>query len=342
MEKREIILQMDSRKYDALRRALLAHDTDPRAEMQKRLDACYQELVPAQERNRIADAMHKAGALDADGHQDIAAFRVVENGGCRCFLLEDSSVDALEIADRLRRYLIEGRKDGFAGLFERQTPIPEQEYIDHIMDALCNCEETANIFHVNLDCGAFSVLDPKDGWWSYPLLDAANSARLIPKGMDTGREQRDAYFRQMLDGKRIVTDDRCLLIRGDHPLKASDFGIRAYDTTMNGFTTFELNLYADMETVFGLRIADNGTFSPLVLASYSISKETVYGYLEISLLRDDEPAYFLYQMDAELADAVIQKMDNYCMKEFDMNLASWAAKEQKKQDSHSQSWECLT
>ena len=45
MDKREIILQMDSQEYDALRRALLAYDTDPRAEMQKRLDACYQELV---------------------------------------------------------------------------------------------------------------------------------------------------------------------------------------------------------------------------------------------------------------------------------------------------------
>lgn len=36
MDKREIILQMDSQEYDAFRCVLLACDTDSRAEMQKR------------------------------------------------------------------------------------------------------------------------------------------------------------------------------------------------------------------------------------------------------------------------------------------------------------------
>ena len=53
MDHREIILQMEERKYDALRRALLARDTDPRAEMQEWLNVCYRELVPQQERELI-------------------------------------------------------------------------------------------------------------------------------------------------------------------------------------------------------------------------------------------------------------------------------------------------
>ncbi len=328
MDKREIILQMDSQEYDALRRALLAYDTDPRAEMQKRLDACYQELVPAQERKQIADPIHKASALNTDVHQDIAIFRVVEDGACRCFWMDDPSVDAMEIAKHLQHYLSDGKKGGFASLFERRTPIPEQKYIDHVMDALCDYEETTSVFHVDLDRGTFSLLDPENGWWSYPLLAAANSAHLVPEDMDVGREQRNAYFRQVLDGKRIDTDERCLLLCGDRSLRVSDFEIKEYTNTENGIATFELDLCTDMETVFGSRIAKDEDSYAVVYASYDISKGTVLGNLDIGLLRDIGSEYFVYPIDTELADAVKRKMDDYCMEEYEMDLADWAAQEQ--------------
>lgn len=338
MDQREITLFMDGLEYEALRCALLAHDTDPMAEMQKRLDACYKKMVPAQERKRIAEAIKKGTALDVDVHQGIAVFRVIEHGACRCFWTEDPSIDTLDIASRLHHYLSGSKQDGFAGTFERQTPIPEQKYIDCVMDALCDYEETANVFHIDLDRGTFSVLDPENGWWSYPLQDAANSAHLIPEGRDAGREQRDAYFRQVLDGKRIDTDDRCRLLRGDRPLRADDVEIKEYTGTEDGITTFELELYTDMETVFGSRIAKDEDSYAVIYASYDVGKGTIRGDLHIGLLRDIESEYFVYQMDAELAEAVKQQMDDYCMEEYDLHLADWAAREQ---DSPSQFWEYI-
>ena len=310
---REIILRMEEREYDALRRALLERDTDPGTEMQKRLNACYRELVPEQERERIADAARGSSGLDVDIKPDTAVFRVIENGECRCFTAADPHVDALETASRLSRYLSGGEKNGFAAQFEPQTPITEMRYIDHVMDRLCDFEGTANVLHVDLDAGTFSILDPENGWWSYPHQDAANSAHLIPEDGNASREKRDACFRQALDGKRIDTDDRCLLLRGDRPLRISDIEIQEYAGTEDGIATFELELRTDIETVFGSRIAKDGDSYAVIYASYDAGKGTISENLDIALMRMTTSEYFVYRMDAELADAVKQKMDDYCM-----------------------------
>lgn len=280
---REIILRMEEQEYDALRRALLERDTDPGAEMQKRLDACYRELVPDQERERIADAARGSSGLDVDIKPDTAAFRVIENGECRCFIAADPRVDALESASRLSHYLSGGGKNGFAAQFQPQTPITEMKYIDHVMERLCDFEGTANVLHVDLDAGTFSTLDPKNGWWNYPIQDAAYSAHLIPEDGNASREKRDACFRQALDGKRIDTNDRCLLLRGDRLLRINDIKIQEYSGTENGIVTFELELCTDMETVFGSRIAKDEDSYAVIYASYDAGKGTVCESLDIVL-----------------------------------------------------------
>lgn len=329
VDKREITLWMGDREYEALRRALLERDTDPGTEMQKRLDDCYRELVPEQERERIADTARESSGLDVDIKPETAVFRVIENGECRCFTVADPHVDALEAASCLYRYLSGGGKNGFAAQFEPQTPITEMRYIDHVMDRLCDFEGTANVLHVDLDGGSFSTLDPENGWWSYLLQDAANSAHLIPEDGNASREKRDACFRQALDGKRIDTDDRCLRLCGDRPLRITDIEIQEYAGTEDGIVTFELELCTDMETVFGSRIAkDEDTFA-VIYASYDIGEDVVRANLHIDLRREIGSEYFVYRMDAELADAVKQKMDDHCMEQDGLHLAEWAALEDK-------------
>lgn len=320
MGHREIILRMEEREYEALRRALLERDTDPGTEMQKRLNACYRELVPEQERERITDTARGSSGLDVDIKPETAVFRVIENGECRCFTVADPHMDALEAASRLYHYLNGGGKNGFAAQFEPQTPITEMRYIDHIMDCLCDFEGTANVLHVDLDSGTFSALDPEHGWWSYPLRDAAYSAHLIPEDWNVSREKRNACFRQALDGKRIDTDNRCLLLRGDRPLRISDIKIQEYTGTENGVVTFELELCTDMKTVFGSRIAkDEDTFA-VIYASYDVGEDVVREKLDIDLRREVGSEYFVYRMDAELVDALKQKMDDYCMEQDGLHL----------------------
>ena len=123
MDHREIILQMEERKYDALRRALLARDTDPRAEMQEWLNVCYRELVPQQERELIEKQINEErqpGLSEAGTQPKFNVFRVIERGECHCFQVNDASVDALEIANRLYGYLSR-ETVGFAEQFEGWT-----------------------------------------------------------------------------------------------------------------------------------------------------------------------------------------------------------------------------
>lgn len=332
MNKHEITLWMDDREYDALRRALLAQNTDPRTEMQKRLDACYRELVPRQEQERIMEAADRPGGSEMDARLGSAMFRVIEGGECRCFGVAHPC-DAVDAASRLRRYLNGGGAEGFAASFVQQTPITEMKYIDHVMDCLCDYEQAADVFHIDLDSGTFSILDPENGWWTYPVRDITD---LVRCGLPD-EDARFAWLQHELDGRRIDTDERCYLLCGDRALRASDIDVLEYVETEDGVSTFSLEVCTDMETVFGTRLAKDDDSNVVIYASFDANKGAVDRNLDIGLLREVGSEYFVYPLDAGTADAIMQKMDDYCMEEDGLHLTDWL-----KQNATPQFWQEIT
>ena len=328
MDHREIILQMEERKYDALRRALLARDTDPRAEMQEWLNVCYRELVPQQERELIEKQINEErqpGLSEAGTQPKFNVFRVIERGECHCFQVNDASVDALEIANRLYGYLSR-ETVGFAEQFEGWTSLTECRFIDQMMRCLCEDERVAGAFHIDLDTGTFSALDPENGWCTYPVRDAAEAARFSMGQDEVAREQ---CFQQKLAGKRINTDNRCLLLCGDRPLRAGDVEIMEWVGMEDGVATFTLELLTDEETVFGSKIALGEDTQMEIYASYDVEKSAVREHLDIGLMREIGSEYFLCPMDAETVDALRQKLDDHCMEQDGMHLEEGAALKQE-------------
>lgn len=75
-----------------------------------------------------------------------------------------------------------------------------------------------------------------------------------------------------------------------------------------------------MKTMFGSRIAkDEDTFA-VIYASYDVGEDVVREKLDIDLRREVGSEYFVYRMDAELVDALKQKMDDYCMEQDGLHL----------------------
>ena len=116
------------------------------------------------------------GLSEAGTQPKFNVFRVIERGECHCFQVNDASVDALEIANRLYGYL-KRETVGFAEQFEGWTSLTECRFIDQMMRCLCEDERVAGAFHIDLDTGTFSALDPENGWCTYPVRDAAEAAR---------------------------------------------------------------------------------------------------------------------------------------------------------------------
>lgn len=52
MTNQEIVLEMERRQYDALQSSLQLRGSSVEAEMQKRLEQCYLDMVPAKKRRR--------------------------------------------------------------------------------------------------------------------------------------------------------------------------------------------------------------------------------------------------------------------------------------------------
>lgn len=304
--------------------------------MQKRLDACYRELVPKQEQERIIKAASRPGDSEIDARLGSAVFRVIENGVCCCFGIADHC-DAVDAASRLHRYLNGGGAEGFAASFVPRVPITEMEYIDHVMDCLCDYEQAADVFHIDLDSGTFSILDPENGWWTYPVKDITDLVRRSLPDEDTVQGQRFAWLQNELDGRRIDTDERCYLLCGDRALRASDVDILEYVGTEDGISTFSLEVCTDMETVFGTRLAKGDDSYVVIYASFDANKGAVCRDLDIGLLRDVGSEYFLYPLDAGTADAIMQKMDDYCMEEDGLHLTDWL-----EQNARPQFWQELT
>lgn len=302
MNRREIVLHLEEQKYEALRRALLEHGTDLCTEMQRRLEACYKELVPAQEREGAGSATREK-KLEQTGQA--AVFRVVEGGKTECFSTEATLLCAME---RLCLYWGKSAQDRpaqFSSLFQNAVSISDQEFTACVIERLGDGGRATGAFDVDLDGARFSLLDASAGWLTFRVQDVAAVVGRQP--------HNEAEVLAQLQDKQLDTEERCLFLRGPRPLQAEGIDILEYLGDDNGQLVFQADILAGEKDVFGAQITVGDESYAAAYAAYDISAQKVCDTLDIAMMRHDQTVYFLYRLTPETADALKRKLDDYCM-----------------------------
>jgi len=304
MTNQEIVLKMEQRQYDALQSSLQLRGSSVEAEMRKRLEQCYLDMVPAKKREEIA-------AAKADPHSFL---RIIAGGKTNCFQLGE--VNAPETAAQLTRCLVSAPNtvpDSFEKMFAQRVPVTEQEFMAHTFELLGYDERVAGAFDVDLDNGTFSALDPDRGWRTFTTANiCAISHRLEESGI-TDRSQLADVFWNLPYSEQTVNPERLSLLAGSRPIKAEEISLCEHLAEDDGIITFIVDVTADEREAFGTELFTDEDSYFVFYAVYNTNTDRVSDVLDISLMRPAETVEFVCPLPPETVEGLRQQMDEYCM-----------------------------
>lgn len=229
-------------------------------------------------------------------------------------------------ATALREYQLRqhGQPDrSFSGFFREARSMSRSDYEWYTANRLGRSDIVTNVYDLDLDSGAFSVLH-KDGWKSYSIdivCDAAHQASNLTQLSPIPEQQR---FLDRIAGQEIRRDDLEIYICGDRRLDPGEISFSDEVLEENGKLNFYMDVYFSPDAVLGTFVCtDENDDIVNVYANYDLERGEVCDDLEITLWRGDgdclEMKYRLSPEEKEL----LPKMEEYCQQNTGMTLGEW-------------------
>ena len=184
MSNRRIVLRLDKRWYDALKR----HFKDET--LQDRLESFLKQ-----------EAQHEA-------ERRFSVFRVVERGEQSCFLVEQP-IDLLAAARSMRHYnRKEGHGSDFRHYYATATDIPPDTFDSYAQERQENTGRVVGAFDIDLDAGTFSALSITDGWHTFTVRDVVTAAYHADLRNGESPDERTGRLLDHLSGRELTTQEQ--------------------------------------------------------------------------------------------------------------------------------------
>lgn len=204
-------LWLNSYRWDALQEALASEHTNIEDTMQEYLLELYREKVPA-EQMRVIEQRIKTERLEQLRQEEesrvFSVFHIREHGQER-LLMKDGSLEFLDAAIRLRRYLRNEIAENPAMFSDTLLPaqsISEEKFDELVNLRLENTGKVTGAFEIDLDKGQFSTLHIMDGWQTFRIKDISTAAYHATRQAYLKQELRWQKFLDYLVGKQIVIE----------------------------------------------------------------------------------------------------------------------------------------
>lgn len=209
MNSREITLWIDSRLYDALAAALAPHQKTPDGELQNRLQQLCEQMIPAEQRQKIAEEIQREDAAREQERLEnrrFSAFRITDRGKSVC-IEYSRPFTFLQAAYQTRRYLqgeMDQRVTSLAGYFMQEgVPISGSAFDELAGQRIDRSVNITGVFDIDLDNKEFATADPNQGWTNYALGDVASAIFYAYRKERRSDEERWNIVHTKLEGKEI-------------------------------------------------------------------------------------------------------------------------------------------
>ena len=200
MDSREVSFWVEARRYDALQCALEALGSDVESELRNHLNKRYEELVPAEERQRISEEIaeeDRVAQIEHEANRRFSVARVTVGGQTQIYMREKGE-ELFGTALRLRRYLRNENQSG--ELYAGEVLLTETEMERYVTEAVSGSQRVVGIYDIDLDAGQISALDDKAGWRTYRIKDISTAVYFATKKeSDSWVAQRNRFDERMKD-----------------------------------------------------------------------------------------------------------------------------------------------
>lgn len=321
MNSREIVLWLDERWYDALKKQYKNETIEDK--LNEYLDGLINQL-PDREYERISREIYEEEQrtqAEKEAARISTAFRIHEFDDTVLFKI-DRETDMLSVGNSLRSYMRSEDQYGFAKGFRDAIRIDAEEY-DHLTQVrMENTGKVAGVYDIDIDAGEFSALHIMDGWKTFNIKDVCAAAYYAMKKTNENRDYRFRTFADRLEGKELTAEGIPLVVRGTRPLAEKDISFSDEVIADNGKLNFYMECNFDVDEVFGTHVCTDENDDWLnVYAEYDIASAQVDPYLTLTLCRGDgTESTMLYKLTTDQREMLDRKMSEYC----EMPVAEYA------------------
>lgn len=256
----------------------------------------------------------------------IAAFHVRENQTDRWFSLS-APMEIVFAANSLRKYLLRQQDQpggSFSSFFREARSMSRNDYEWYTANCLGRGDIVTNVYDLDLDRGAFSVLH-SDGWIKYPVevvCEAAHQASNLTKLSAIPEQQR---FLDRIAGQEIRRDDLEIYIRGDRRIDPGEISFSDSVEQMDSLLNFYMDVYFPPDVVLGTFVeTDENDDYVNVYANYDLEHGALCGELDVMLWRGNGDCLEMkYRLSSEEKELLLPKMEEHCQKDTGKTLAEW-------------------
>ncbi len=205
----EVLVWLEQREYDALKKALQASGIDSvEREAERLLRQRYKQLVPKEQREQIEEQLQEEmeqEAREREAARRYSAVRITEGGLSRCF--ETDNMDMLSHAYTLRRHL--RGEHGASTLAQeyaqkRNTEIDTARFQQH-QASIGYSKNLTGLYDINLDDGLFTMWNPETGQMaSHTVKDVSTAAYYASHNSSRFDKYKVLIFLERLDGKKLT------------------------------------------------------------------------------------------------------------------------------------------
>lgn len=333
MDAVSIELRMDKRQLAALKQALAEDGTTVERAMQDRLNELYDQRVPPEQREmlqQVLDAERLESQRSAEANARYAGFHITENGR-EHYLSTKGGQEFLDVAILMRRYvrgIFGDKKRGFARCIEGAEEISPQQFEKLAAWRLENLGIVTALVEINFDEGLVSALNIMDGWQCFRIQDVFSAAYFADKSGHANQDVRWNIFLSRLDGKQLTSHTQPPVeLHGSRRLRPEEIVFSDEISELDGRLHFYMDCTFSPDEVFGTHVdtADSNNWLN-IYAEYDLEARQVCDTLSVILCSEGGGDYKMeYHLKPEEKNAVLEKMEQYCMTKYGQTLQEFAA-----------------
>lgn len=208
----DIIVWFQAEKLEALKRALEQTGSNVEQELEKSLDALYEQNVPLNQRTAIASkiAAEEKRCQEELARQVAEQYRVsivcVNDGGVEhCWKLE-RSLDVLAVATHLRRAMRQSDKQ-IAGCFEQRLGEKESITPDEVIQFTAARSQgdihVSGVFSADFEEQVFTLVEPKEQPRQYRMKDISTAIFHASRKQGISNIEKTRRFWKALENKQV-------------------------------------------------------------------------------------------------------------------------------------------
>ena len=255
-----------------------------------------------------------------------AVFHVTERGKGVYFRV-DRPLESVYAAACLRSYLLRQpshQAETFGGYLQGARAMSRNDYEWYTANLLGRGNIVAQVYDVDLDHGAFSILH-KNGWRNYPVgvvCDAAHQAGSLTELSSVPEPQ---CFLDRIARQEIRRDDLEICIRGDRRLDPGEISFSDEVVQMEQFLNFYIDVCFLPDVVLGTYVCtDENDDYVNIYANYDLERGALCDALDVTLWRGDDSFVELkYRLSPEEKEMLLPKIEEYCQRQTGMTLGEW-------------------